>query len=225
MANLIFDYDGTIHNTLKIYEPSFRKAYEYLVSTGKAEPREIPVNEISCWLGFSGAEMWKRFQPNLEQEYREKARQIIGDEMVCRLESGEGELFEGTKEVLRQLKADGHRIIFLSNCRIKYQQMHTKVFGLDEFFDDFYPAERYDFIPKCDIFPLFRDKYDGEYIMIGDRFHDMEVATKNNLKFIGCAYGYGSEGELDHADAIVDDIRELPQIIDLLGIEISDEEQ
>lgn len=27
---LIFDYDGTIHDTLKIYEPAFREVYERL---------------------------------------------------------------------------------------------------------------------------------------------------------------------------------------------------
>jgi phosphoglycolate phosphatase len=61
VANLIFDYDGTLHNTMKIYEPSFRKAYAYLVSIGKAEERVIESNEISSWLGYSGEEMWKRF--------------------------------------------------------------------------------------------------------------------------------------------------------------------
>ena len=62
MANLIFDYDGTLHNTMKIYKPSFLKAYDYLVSVGKAAPRIFADNEISCWLGYSGAEMWKLFQ-------------------------------------------------------------------------------------------------------------------------------------------------------------------
>ena len=28
---LIFDYDGTIHNTMVIYESVFRKNYEWLV--------------------------------------------------------------------------------------------------------------------------------------------------------------------------------------------------
>ena len=32
--NIIFDYDGTLHNSIKIYGPAFRKAYEYLIKEG-----------------------------------------------------------------------------------------------------------------------------------------------------------------------------------------------
>ena len=30
VKTIIFDYDGTIHNTLGIYEPAFREAYQWL---------------------------------------------------------------------------------------------------------------------------------------------------------------------------------------------------
>ncbi len=208
--NLIFDYDGTLHNTMKIYEPAFRKAYAYLVSIGKAEDRAIKSSEISSWLGYSGEEMWKRFLPELEQQYREKARKIIGKHMAESLDNGEAELFCGTKEVLSELKSHGHTLIFLSNCRVLYQERHSKNFGLDEFFDVFYPAERFEFIPKYKIFRQFKDDYEGDFVMIGDRFHDMEVAEKNNIFSIGCAYGYGNESELKNADVIIESVKEIP---------------
>ena len=213
MANLIFDYDGTLHNTMKIYELSFRKAYAYLVSIGKAEERVIERNEISSWLGYSGEEMWKRFLPELEQEYRENARRIIGKEMAESLDSGEAELFCGVKEVLTKLKEKGHTLLFLSNCRVRYQERHTQKFGIDKLFDVFYPAEKFGFIPKYEIFRQFRDDFEGDFIMIGDRFHDMEVAEKNNIFSIGCAYGYGNADELKNADVIVNDVREIPDAV------------
>lgn len=213
MTNLIFDYDGTIHNCLKIYAPSFRKACEYLEQNGKIEKKSYTDKEISYWLGFSGDDMWRMFQPNLEQEWREKGRSIIGEEMAMHLDNGDACLFDNAESVLAELKSNGYNLIFLSNCRVRYQQRHTAKFGLDRFFDYFYCAESYDFIPKYEIFRQFKDNHKGDFIVIGDRFHDMETAVKNNLKSIGCAYGYGSPDELQTADIIINDISELPDAV------------
>ena len=38
---IIFDYDGTIHHTLGIYEPAFRETYQWLTEQKAAEEREI----------------------------------------------------------------------------------------------------------------------------------------------------------------------------------------
>lgn len=213
--NLVFDYDGTIHNCLKIYEPSFRKACEYLESEGKIEKKSYTSKEIGYWLGFSGDDMWKMFQPHLEPEWREKGRKFIGKEMAEHLDNGDACLFDGAESVLQELKNQGHKLIFLSNCRERYQERHSAKFGLDRFFDadDIYCAETYGFIPKYEIFRKFRDNYSGDFIMIGDRFHDMETAVRNNIKSIGCAYGYGSPEELETADIIINDISELPEAV------------
>ena len=34
MKYIIFDYDGTLHNSIKIYKPAFMTAYDYLVDNG-----------------------------------------------------------------------------------------------------------------------------------------------------------------------------------------------
>ena len=38
---IIFDYDGTIHHTLGIYEPAFRETYQWLTEQKAAEEREV----------------------------------------------------------------------------------------------------------------------------------------------------------------------------------------
>lgn len=38
MANLIFDYDGTLHESIHIYAPAFRKAQKYLLDKKLIEP-------------------------------------------------------------------------------------------------------------------------------------------------------------------------------------------
>ena len=220
MANLIFDYDGTIHNSMKIYEPSFRNAYQWLVDNNYAEQRDFSYEEISYWLGFNSTDMWQQFQPNLAPEIKEKVRIILGNYMGEYAENGRAELFDGAEDMLLDLKNQGHTLIFLSNCRVQYMERHKRIFRLDRFFDYFYCCEEYDFLPKYQIFRKISSRHSGQYIIIGDRFHDIETATKNGLKSIGCGYGYGTVKELEKSDIIVNNINEIPAAVKLLTEEI-----
>lgn len=217
MTNLIFDYDGTIHNTMKTYAPAFRNTCRWLSDNGYIRPEEYTDKQISYWLGFNSTDMWEQFQPELDHEIREKARIMLGEDMAERVDNGEGSLFDHAEEILSELKNQGYRLIFLSNCRIHYMERHKRVFGLDRFFDYFYCCEEFDFIPKHEIFRRFSPNHDGDFIVIGDRFHDIENAVKNNLKSVGCGYGYGSPDELSDADIIVDDIRNIPDAVKILS--------
>ena len=217
MANLIFDYDGTIHNSMKTYAPAFRGTMKWLSDNGYIEKKEYSDSEISCWLGFNSTDMWSAFQPDLDPVIREKARIMLGEDMAARVERGEGELFEGAQEMLAQLKEEGRTLIFLSNCRVHYMERHKRVFALDRFFDFFYCCEEYDFIPKYEIFRRIKLYNKGDFIVIGDRFHDIETAVKNGLRSIGCGYGYGTKEELSAADIIVDSPLEIPDAVSALS--------
>lgn len=218
MANLIFDYDGTIHQSMKTYAPAFRNTCKWLSDNEYIAEKEYTDKEISYWLGFNSTDMWSTFQPDLQPEIREKARVMLGEDMARRVENGEGALFPNTEKVLTELKNQGHTLIFLSNCRVHYMKRHSRIFGLDRFFDYFYCCEEYGFIPKYQIFRLFSLQHKGQYIVIGDRFHDIDTATQNGLKSIGCGYGYSTDGELDKADIIVNDITEIPSAVEKLII-------
>ena len=61
---IIFDYDGTIHHTLGIYEPAFRETYQWLTEQKAAEEREIGSAEIAGWLGLNSKEMGIHFCRN-----------------------------------------------------------------------------------------------------------------------------------------------------------------
>ncbi|MBP3310383.1 MAG: HAD family hydrolase [Ruminococcus sp.] len=217
MANLIFDYDGTIHDSMKTYAPAFRGTMKWLEDCGYIPHKDYSDSDISFWLGFNSTDMWTQFQPDLPQEIREKARVMLGEDMAQRIENGHGALFDGATEMLSTLKNQGHTLIFLSNCRIHYMKRHRRVFGLDRFFDRFFCCEEYDFIPKYEIFRSFSSQFDGQFIVIGDRFHDIETAVRNDLRAIGCGYGYGSHDELSDADIIVGSISEIPDAVSVLS--------
>lgn len=212
MKYIIFDYDGTLHNSIKIYKPAFMKAYDYLVANGYANKREFEEEEISRFLGLSATDMWNTFMPNLPKNEKEKCSSIIGESMIEYIDKGKAKLYDGTIETLNKLNEYGYKLIFLSNCKSSYMNKHIERFNLDKYFIDFYCSEDFDFIPKYEIFRLIKGKYQGEFIVVGDRFVDMELAKKHNLFSIGCGYGYGNNDELKDADYIIDNINEIIDI-------------
>ncbi|MDZ7834935.1 MAG: hypothetical protein U5K84_05945 [Alkalibacterium sp.] len=105
---------------------------------------------------------------------------------------------------------ENYTLIFLSNCSIDYMESHADLFDLREYFTDMYCTEMTDFKKsKKEIVEGFRDKYPGEYAVIGDRHQDLEVGELDSTVAIGCAYGFGSEEELKKADLVIQDITEL----------------
>ena len=212
--NLIFDYDGTLHNANKVYAPAFREAFNQLIVWGY-----IPVGstisdeEIGRWLGYSSVDTWTQFMPELPLEVKERCSSMITEAMLEGVRKGQAELYPGSLDCLKELKEAGFTLIFLSNCRRAYMEAHISHFNLDRYFSGFYCTQDFDFKPKYEIFETIRRDFSGDFAVIGDRFHDMELAARHNLFSIGCTYGYGTREELKEADVLVDHVREIPPIL------------
>ena len=52
VKTIIFDYDGTIHQTLGIYEPAFRETYQWLTEQKVAEEQKIASSRIAGNQGY-----------------------------------------------------------------------------------------------------------------------------------------------------------------------------
>ena len=211
IRTLIFDYDGTLHNTKHLYGEAFRSAYAYLVSCGLAQEREYTDEETSIYLGMTKYEMWETFRPDLPAEIKEHCGNLIGRAMDDYVLEGRAILYPHAMETLRYLKDKGYHLLILSNCRISYMDAHRSAFHLDEVIEEYFTAEAYDYIPKEEIFLKIREKYPGEYAVIGDRDKDIKTATVHGLHSVGCTYGFAAEGELDAAEICIGDIAELRQ--------------
>jgi phosphoglycolate phosphatase len=213
IKTIFFDYDGTLHNSIKIYAPAFRKAYDFLVKEGYAKEKTWEDKEISSWLGFSSKEMWKNFMPNLDENIKNKASKIIGLEMINQIKAGEAELYEETLNILEYLKNKGYTLVFISNCNNYYMNLHKEVFRLDKYFTNMVCSEDYEFISKSDILRIIKSDYKEDMVIIGDRVQDMEAGINNNIYTIGCLYGFGSEEELKQSNFKIENIKKLREII------------
>lgn len=205
---LIFDYDGTLHKSDATYVPAFRKVLAFLDEQGHPLGREVSDAEIGYWLGFSAKEMWEKFAPELPEDLKRTCSEMVGSEMRRLTEAGQAELYPGVTDALLHLRAEGNKTLFLSNCHHSYLEMHRAAFHLERYFDGFYCCEDFDWIPKAEVFPTIRDEWGSGrpvrdvFLMVGDRFHDMEVARRWGLKSVGCAYGFGDPAEIADATSI-----------------------
>lgn len=210
IRTIVFDYDGTLHDALAIYAPAFHLAYDYLIALGYIpEGSLISDQEIGSWLGYSSVETWERFMPSLPISVSTVCSAMISEAMIAYIQSGKARLYEGSLKVLSALKEAGFELVFLSNCRRAYMEAHQKLFKLENYFSGFYCGEDYGFAPKHEIFKEIKAMYPGGFAIVGDRFHDMEAASRYKVMGIGCSYGYGAIEELKEAKAIVKDINEV----------------
>lgn len=213
IKTVIFDYDGTLHNSTRIYADAFRIVYHRMVMEGDAPAREFSDEEITKWLGFSAQDMWQAFMPELSIRKQLEYSRDIGEIMTWKIKNKQAVLYEGALETLQALKNKGYHLLYLSNCGHEFMRLHAECFDLDQLFEHMYCSGDYQNRPKYEIFNVIKEKYPGEYLMVGDRFHDMEVAKRHNIYSAGCAYGFGTRKEIEDADVILQDIRDLQNIL------------
>lgn len=210
---ICLDYDGTIHQTMKIYYPAFLKAYDYLVEHGYQKKRTWSEEEVKVFLGQSPPEMWATFKPTLPQEVIAVVSKMIGDYTVNAVLNHQARLYEGALETLAYLKTKGYHLVYLSNSKIRYMEMNKAEFGLDRYFDEFIVSEMHGFIPKKDILTKIMSSLPQPILMVGDRIHDMEAGIVNHIDTVACLYGYGSPTEFFNTTYQIQDIRELKTLL------------
>ncbi len=199
IPTLVFDYDGTLHETMHVYEPAFRESYEWLITKGYAQRQEVSSQRISSWLGMNAVDMWEDFQPDLPVEIRMQASHILGERMLSLVREHKARWYSGVRETLDELKEQGYPMVILSNSKISTGQTHWEEFRMEQWFAHWYDCETYDWAPKTEIIKVIQRQRSADLIVIGDRESDLEGAVAAGAPFIGCAYGYGSETELQGA--------------------------
>ncbi len=213
MANIILDFDGTIHDCEKIYIPAFKTGYKYLVDNRLTADKNLSDKEIVSYLGCPPKIIWEGIAPDTDEASQTHVVQIVYEEMKKLTLEGKSELYIGAEEALRKLIDMGHKLFFLSNCNHNYMELHKEAHGLSEFYTDFFCSEDFGYIPKSEIFTHIKEKYNGDFIVVGDRYLDLDIAFKHGLKSIGCTYGYCKAHELDNASMLISDASQLPDAV------------
>lgn len=210
---IYFDFDGTLHDSLRIYAPAFRATCRWLAEQGLSVACDQSDEAIAQWLGYSKTAMWDEFMPDLAEPLRDTASRMIGQSMVRQIQASEARLYDGVLDVLTELRRRGIALVFFSNCSRLYMETCIAAFSLEAFFAGRICAQDYDWIPKAQILTRIRDQYPTPAIIVGDRFHDMEAGAASGIPTVFCSYGFGREAEGAGADYWIDHIAQLPELI------------
>ncbi len=212
VKSIIFDFDGTLHNTIKIYYPAFSSGVEFLRNHGFAKDFELNEKNVSKFLGEKPNFAYDLIAKGADEKLKREVMALVGKKMDENIKNGLGKLYEGTIKVLEELSED-YDLYILSNCRESYLDTALDVYGIKKYFKKYFAAETYDFLPKEDIIKKERQKIKEEIIFVGDRHHDMEAARKNNIRSIFCTYGFGSEEEGKDASYKISSIGEILKLL------------
>lgn len=212
MVRVLLDYDGTLHDCLKIYAPAFQRAYQTLVDGGFRPPKDWRPQELAGWLGMSPKDMWAEFAPDLPEKLREQCSQIIFQEMLRRTAEGGAELYPGVPALLERLKNEGYSLILLSNCQRRYLEVHRRRFPWTGTSMGSIVRRTMAGPPSGSSFAIRRE-FPGEYIVVGDRSSDLEIARRHHLPSVGCAYGYGGREEMAGASVRIQRPEELERAL------------
>lgn len=196
---LVFDFDGTIHNT----EITYKKAITESLSELNLDINDF---DFKSFIGMGPKDVWDI----ILKDDSDKTPYIKknGDRIIKYMKES-GELYDGAIETLSYLK-DKYDLFILSKCRRVYMEAAREKFGLDSFFSKYLIGEDYDYLEK---YKILRKEIKEDYIIIGDRREDMEAGLKNNQRAIFAAYGYGSPSEADGVNISISSIKELNDIL------------
>ena len=209
IKNIIFDIDGTLVNTKKVTIPAFKKTLEAL----KKEGFEVKVSsdEIMKYIGYTIDNIFKNIFKSDDKILIEKSIHYLDIYEEEFLSKTNNIFFNGVFEVLSYLKSKNKKIYLLSNCNKKYLNIVLDK-GLNKFIDSPHCSEMYNWKEKDYVISTFiKEANSTSFVMIGDRHKDIEAAKTNNIKSIGCNYGYGNE-EVKQADILIHDIKDIMNI-------------
>ena len=214
-ATIIFDFDGTLHDSMVIYRRALQMGYDVLVERGEAAPRRLTDDVMMANIGLTSQEAWGIMCPEIPWDVSKRAAVRVGQIMDQLIDEGEARLYAGVPEMLSSLKEAGHTLVFLSNCRDAYCEAVRRVFGFDQWFANrYYTAERFHGAPKEQIFEVIRQEIPGPYIAVGDRHKDLALARAHDLPSIGCTYGFGTPEELSGATCLAASPYEIPALVE-----------
>ena len=197
IETVLFDLDGTLTDS----GLGITKGGQYALGQ---RGYDVPPRE--SLFSFIGPPLHKSFQRHCgvdEAGAAEAVRQfrVYYNEMGGILEN---EVYPGVRELLRDLKAAGKRLMVATSKPQAAAEKVMRHFGLDEFVPEIIGGTDDTRNTKGKVIAYALREYGVDpttAVMVGDREHDILGAAENNLPAIGITWGYGDRAELETAGA------------------------
>lgn len=212
---IIFDFDGTLFQGEQFSLPIFHDCLKEVYSTYQID-KAYPSNEIIL------SQFGKQVEDIYNDLFGNNASDLIKDFDECiataelqSFQKGKGKLFPNVENTLSNLKTSGFKLAICTNAPKGYWEGAVQRFELKKYFNlmmaaGLYPGKNKPWMVHK-ILEVLESKY---FVVVGDRYHDIEAAKANGGLSVGCKYGYGRK-EIQKADIIISDITELLNIFSI----------
>ncbi|OIJ16367.1 phosphoglycolate phosphatase [Anaerobacillus alkalilacustris] len=209
---ILFDLDGTLSDP-KI---GITKSVQYaLHKMGIVEP---DVDKLECFIGPPLQVSFSEFY-NFDGQEIQKAINLFRERFK---EKGmyENKLYSNIPTLLNLLNERGFTLAVATSKPTVFAEQILEYFNIDQYFELIVGSNLDGTrVSKTEIIQCILDEYSeyelGDFIMIGDRKHDIIGANNNGISSIGVTYGYGSSDELTQLNPtyIVQSVNQLKEIL------------
>ena len=199
--SIIFDLDGTLWDSTgcacDIWNRVLEKHDDISFRMTKEKAEQL--------MGKTMEDIGLILFPELSAKARNAIVDEFGDEEVAYLTENGAVLYEGLEEVLKIL-GKNHKLYIVSNCQDGYVPAFLHAHKLGEYFADIEMSGRTG-LDKGSNIKLIMERNN---IYIGDTEGDEKAARFAGISFIYAEYGFGKAVS---PDAVIRDIRELPEVV------------
>jgi HAD superfamily hydrolase (TIGR01549 family) len=196
VAAAILDVDGTLVDT----------NYQHALAWYRAFRRHgivLPVWRLHRHIGMGGDQLvaavaGKDVESSRGDEIRASEKELYS-ELI-----GEVEPFEGSRELLVELKERGHAVVLASSAKEEELDHYLDLLDARDLADAWTSSADVEATkPKPDLVLAAREKAGAdEAVMVGDTTWDCEAAKRAGIPTIAVLTGGFSEDELQDADAV-----------------------
>lgn len=192
---ILFDFDGTVvDNSEGIYN-----CIRYALN--KAGMPELPENILRKFIGPS---LFDSFMIHCTDD-KQKANELVSyyRERYAPVGSTELIVFDGIKQLLKKLRAEGYKTAVCSSKPYDFVTKIASEQGLADLFDGFFcPGFSSNVSDKTGL-ALEAVEFFGvkkeETVLIGDTKFDVAAAKGAGIDCIGVLYGFYEDGDMDEA--------------------------
>ena len=209
---IIFDFDGTLVNTLPLTSEAVRRFLKY-----KNINKTITDEDVLKVMSLVGNEICQHFMyPEIinMDEYNDVYKKEI------ELLASQGKPFPNVISTLKTLKQKGIKLYILSNKNDETVKRYTSIiFGNDIFIDSQGVVDNIPPKPSPDLVEYFLNKNQlnkEEGLFIGDSEIDLETAINCHMKSVIMSYGYADKEKmkkLPKPDYLLSDFKDIVKII------------
>lgn len=181
---VVFDVDGTLHDTFRWWAPVIRDGLRaFRAATGVPVP-DPSDEEAEAVVGMRDAGVWGPFLPEAHKHRWQDLRAMVIP-MEVKVVRSQDFLFQGVRELLLQLRAMSVKVALASNCRSAYMAAVQEGQGLAALSDWQYCLDSPGIADKTGMLAsAARVARARRPVMVGDREPDRDAARALGWPFV-----------------------------------------